>query len=59
MTQGGPVGATTTLVFKMWNTAFQNFRFGDAAAISMFIVLFILVVTLFQFRVGGQKGEEA
>ncbi len=59
MTQGGPVGSTNTLVFRMYNMAFQNFRFGDAAAISMFIVLFILVVTLIQFKVGGQKGEEA
>lgn len=59
MTQGGPVGSTTTLVLNMYNMAFQNFRFGDAAAISMVIVLFILTVTLIQFKVGNQKGEEA
>jgi multiple sugar transport system permease protein len=59
MTQGGPVGSTTTLVFRMWNMAFQNFRFGDAAAVSMVIILFILAVTLLQFRIGRQKGEEA
>jgi len=59
MTQGGPVGSTTTLVLKMYNMAFQNFRFGDAAAISMVIVLFILAVTVIQFKVGNQKGEEA
>jgi multiple sugar transport system permease protein len=59
MTQGGPVGSTTTLVFRMWTMAFENFRFGDAAATSMVIILFILVVTLIQFKVGGQKGEEA
>jgi ABC-type sugar transport system permease subunit len=59
MTQGGPVGSTTTLVFRMWSQAFQNFRFGDAAATSTVIMLFILVVTLIQFKVGGQKGEDA
>lgn len=59
MTQGGPVGATTTLVLNMYNMAFQNFRFGDAAAISMVIVLFILAVTLIQFKVSNRNGEEA
>lgn len=59
MTQGGPIGSTTTLVFRMWNMAFQNFRFGDAAAVSMVIILFILAVTLLQFRVNKLKGEEA
>ncbi len=58
MTQGGPVGSTTTLVFRMWSMAFQNFRFGDAAATSTIIMLFILVVTLIQFKIGGQKGED-
>jgi len=59
MTQGGPVGSTTTLVLNMYNMAFQNFRFGDAAAISMVIVLFILAVTLIQFKVSNRNGEEA
>jgi multiple sugar transport system permease protein len=54
MTQGGPVGSTLTLVFHMWNTAFSNFHFGEAASISMVILLLILVVTIIQFRVNRQ-----
>jgi len=57
MTQGGPVGATVTMVLQMWNTAFSNFKFGEAASISMVILLFILVVTFIQFRVNRQSEE--
>ena len=57
MTQGGPVGSTLTLVFQMWNTAFSNFRFGEAAGISVVILLFILVATLVQFRINRQPEE--
>ncbi|OQY92301.1 MAG: hypothetical protein B6D39_04820 [Anaerolineae bacterium UTCFX2] len=58
MTQGGPIGSTTTLVFRMWNSAFSNFRFGEAAATSTVILLLILTVTLLQFKLGSQRGEE-
>ncbi len=57
MTQGGPVGSTLTLVFQMWNTAFSNFRFGEAASISIVIMLFILIATVIQFRVNRQPEE--
>jgi ABC-type sugar transport system permease subunit len=57
MTQGGPLGSTLTLVFQMWNTAFSNFHFGEAAAISMVILLLILVVTILQFRINRQPEE--
>ena len=35
MTQGGPVGSTVTLVYKTYITAFEAFKFGDAAALSV------------------------
>lgn len=50
MTQGGPIGSTVTLVYKMYNMAFDNFRFGDAAAISVVTLLFILAMTAAQFK---------
>jgi multiple sugar transport system permease protein len=49
MTQGGPIGSTVTLVYKAYTTAFENFRFGEAAAISVITVLFILIFTVIQF----------
>ena len=51
-TQGGPLNATTVLVYYLYNQAFQQFNFGYASAIAYFLVLVIIVVTVIQFRVG-------
>jgi multiple sugar transport system permease protein len=51
-TQGGPLNATTVLVYYLWNQAFQQFNFGYASAIAYFLFLVIIVVTVIQFRVG-------
>jgi multiple sugar transport system permease protein len=51
-TQGGPLNATTVLVYYLYDQAFQNFNFGYASAIAYFLFLIILVVTAVQFRVG-------
>ena len=51
-TSGGPLNATTVLVYYLYEQAFQNFNFGYASAIAYFLFLIILVVTAIQFRVG-------
>jgi len=51
-TQGGPLNATTVLVYYLYNQAFQQFDFGYASAIAYFLFLVIIVVTVIQFRVG-------
>ena len=51
-TQGGPLNATTVLVYYLYEQAFENFNFGYASAIAYFLFLIILVVTAIQFRVG-------
>jgi len=51
-TQGGPLNATTVLVYYLYNQAFQQFNFGYASAIAYFLFLVIIVVTVIQFRVG-------
>lgn len=58
MTQGGPVGSTATLVYRTYNTAFEAFRFGDAAALSVVTMLFILIMTTVQFKVSGREAFE-
>ncbi len=57
MTQGGPLGATTTLVFKIYTMAFESFRFGDAAALSVVTLGVILLITAVQFGLAGRKAE--
>src|SRR6185437_2954566 len=52
-TKGGPLGATTVLVYYLFDQAFQtNFNFGYASAIAYLLFVVILVVTAIQFRVG-------
>jgi multiple sugar transport system permease protein len=51
-TQGGPLNATTVLVYYLYNQAFVDFNFGYASAIAYFLFLVIIVVTVIQFRVG-------
>jgi multiple sugar transport system permease protein len=51
-TNGGPLGATTVLVFYLFDQAFVNFNFGYASAIAYLLFIVILVITALQFRVG-------
>jgi multiple sugar transport system permease protein len=51
-TQGGPLNATTVLVYYLYDQAFQDFNFGYASAIAYVLFLIIIVITAIQFRVG-------
>jgi multiple sugar transport system permease protein len=51
-TQGGPLNATTVLVYYLYEQAFTNFNFGYASAIAYFLFLVIIVITVVQFRAG-------
>ncbi len=48
MTGGGPVNATTTLVWYLYEEAFIAFRAGTAAAVGMLLFVIMLAVTIFQ-----------
>lgn len=50
LTQGGPVGATNTLVIDLYRRAFVNHHLGQAAAVGMVGVVVALAVTLVYFR---------
>jgi len=50
MTEGGPGSSTTTLVMYIYRTAFQNYDQGYAAAESLVLFGFIVVITAVQFR---------
>lgn len=51
MTNGGPLNSTLTPMLEIYNAAFNNSRFGSAAAMSVILFLLIFVVTLLQRRV--------
>jgi len=50
MTEGGPAGSTTTIVYYIYNNAFRFFRMGYASAIAWFLFIFMLIFTLVQWK---------
>jgi lactose/L-arabinose transport system permease protein len=50
LTNGGPIRATQTPVMEIFNTTFQNLKFGYAAAMSYVYFAVIVIATLVQFR---------
>jgi len=51
MTKGGPLGATTTLVYEVYHQAFeQSDRMGYASALAYVVFVILLVMSLIQMR---------
>lgn len=46
LTRGGPLNSTTTLPIYIYGKAFRNFRFGEAAAASILMFLFLTVLVI-------------
>lgn len=55
ITRGGPELSTRTLVQYIYDTAFNNYRMGYAAAISWILFLVIAVFSVIQFRLMREK----
>ena len=47
VTNGGPVGATTTLSIAAYNAAFQSYDFGYGAAIGVMWLVMLFIITMF------------
>jgi multiple sugar transport system permease protein len=52
LTEGGPGDATRSIVLYIREQAFESFRMGYASAIAMTLLVFIMILTLLQFRLG-------
>jgi ABC-type sugar transport system permease subunit len=55
LTQGGPAGATSTLVYNLYRDAFQNFQTGSASAQAVVLFLLMLAATAVQFYVAKKR----
>lgn len=55
--QGGPLGSTLTIALYMYQQAFQKFRIGYAAAVTVLLFGIILIVTLVQLRLTQREVE--
>jgi multiple sugar transport system permease protein len=51
---GGPDGATNVLVFDIYRNGFQTLRMGYASAEAVILLVFLMAVTIVQYR--AQKG---
>ncbi|MGI6700444.1 MAG: carbohydrate ABC transporter permease [Christensenellales bacterium] len=51
MTQGGPGKFTRVIVYAIYLEAFENSRYGSAAAMSVILFLIMFLLTAIQFRI--------
>lgn len=54
MTAGGPVRASYSLVYLLYDTGFKFFDFGYASALGLALFLVVLVFSLIQRRLIGR-----
>ncbi len=50
MTKGGPINATNTLIYRLYELGFINFAVGRAGVVGMILFVLMFVATLFQLR---------
>jgi multiple sugar transport system permease protein len=55
MTRGGPVDKTTTMLFYVYQSAFQFFEMGYASTLAFVLFLMLLVFTVLQLRFYRQQ----
>ncbi len=56
MTQGGPGNSTTTMALLVYKDGFQYFKMGEAAAVSVYMFLVIIIITVLQIKI--MKAED-
>lgn len=56
---GGPEYSSASVVFYIWQKAFDNFQMGYASAMAVILGIFIFIVTLIQFKMNEKSSYEA
>jgi sn-glycerol 3-phosphate transport system permease protein len=59
VTQGGPGGATMTMIYKVYRDGFVGLDMGSSAAQSVVLMIVIVALTLFQFKYIEKKVQYA
>lgn len=55
MTEGGPAGSTTTVVYEIYQQSFAQFKMGYGSALSFLLFIAILAMTLLLFRLFPER----
>ncbi|NAZ80782.1 ABC transporter permease subunit [Kineococcus sp. R8] len=58
LTQGGPYGATDTVVTQIYETGFQELDLGIASALSYVLLVATLLLSLVQFLVAARREKD-
>jgi multiple sugar transport system permease protein len=57
MTQGGPLSSTETLTYLIWRRGIDYLDLGGGAVITVALLILVLIVTVWQFRLFGRRLE--
>lgn len=57
MTSGGPNYSTSTIVYRIYQTAFAFLKLGRASAMALVLAVIIVVISAIQFKFFGQEVE--
>lgn len=57
MTQGGPGGSTSSVVFQIWQSGFIENKMGFAATMSVLLFVAIFLLALVEFRFVRERAE--
>jgi sn-glycerol 3-phosphate transport system permease protein len=55
VTKGGPLNATTTMIYNLYRNGFEYYKTGLAAAESVILFAIVVGLTLLQFRTSGRQ----
>ena len=55
MTQGGPVGSTSTIMYYIYEQGFMNYNMGYASALAWIFFALIMIVTIIQYRFRNEQ----
>ncbi len=58
LTQGGPSESSSVLLFYLWHVRFENSDVGQAAAITMILIVVLLVFTISNFVVSERGSKD-
>ena len=58
MTQGGPLGSTSTIMYYIYEQGFTNYNMGYASALAWIFFAIVMVITLIQYRFRNEQGGE-
>jgi multiple sugar transport system permease protein len=58
-TRGGPLNATETIVYYLWNTAFHQFQFGYGSAVAYVLFGGTFIITIAIVLYSRRSGKEA